>query len=117
VSSNFLSSLFLSSSFLMAMGAALSFTTGGVFMQLSQGMTKLWPTLLVYGFFMLGATLQILVTRDAGMGLSYVLILGLEVLLASFFAVVFFKEGYSMAKLLGIFLVTVGVAVLRSEGG
>jgi multidrug transporter EmrE-like cation transporter len=60
--------------------------------------------------------LQTLVTRQSGMGLSYVLILGLEVLMASLFGVVFFKEGYSALKLLGVFLVTIGVAVLRSEG-
>jgi multidrug transporter EmrE-like cation transporter len=41
----------------------------------------------------------------------------LEVLLASLFSVVFFKEGYSALKIFGVFLVTVGVAVLRSEGG
>jgi small multidrug resistance pump len=116
MSVNFSPIALLSPTSLMSIGAALSFTTGGIFMQLSHGLTKPLPTVLVYLLFALGASLQTLVTRQSGMGLSYVLILGLEVLMASLFSVVFFREGYSALKLFGIFLVTIGVAVLRSEG-
>jgi multidrug transporter EmrE-like cation transporter len=53
---------------------------------------------------------------SASMGITYVLILGLETLLAILFSVLLLKEeGYSAVKLAGIFLVVVGVAVLRSK--
>jgi multidrug transporter EmrE-like cation transporter len=117
MSVNFSPTALLSPTLLMSIGAALAFTTGGIFMQLSNGLTKPFPSVMVYLLFALGATLQTWLTRQSGMGLSYVLVLGLEVLLASLFSVVFFKEGYSVLKIFGVFLVTVGVAVLRSEGG
>jgi multidrug transporter EmrE-like cation transporter len=99
----------------MSIAAALAFTTGGVFMQLSHGLTKPFSSIMVYLLFAIGASLQTLVTRQSGMGLSYILVLGLEVLLSSLFACLFFKEGYSALKLFGVFLVTMGVVVLRSE--
>jgi multidrug transporter EmrE-like cation transporter len=116
VFANFSPTAFLSSGLFMSIGAALAFTTGGVFMQLSQGLTRPFPSLMVYLLFAIGASLQTLLTKQSGMGLTYILVLGLEVLLSSLFACLFFKEGYSALKLFGVFLVTMGVVVLRSEG-
>jgi hypothetical protein len=39
----------------MSIGAALAFTTGGVFMQLSQGLTKPFPSIMIYLLFAIGA--------------------------------------------------------------
>ncbi len=99
----------------MAIGAALAFTTGGIFMQQSEGLTKWMPSVMVYLLFALGASLQTLVTRHSGMGLTYILVLGLEAVLATLFGIVLFKEGYSLLKISGIFLVTLGVVFLRTE--
>jgi small multidrug resistance pump/quaternary ammonium compound-resistance protein SugE len=100
---------------LMSFSSALSFTVGGIFMQLSEGLSKPLPSLLVYVMFGLGASLQTLATRQSGMGLTYILVVGLEALLAVVFSIVFFREGYSMTKLLGVFLVAMGVVFLRSS--
>lgn len=100
---------------LMSFSSVLSFTVGGIFMQLSDGLSKPLPTLLVYLMFALGASLQTLATRESGMGLTYVLVIGLEAVLAVTFSILFFKEGYSMAKLVGVFLVAMGIVFLRSS--
>jgi small multidrug resistance pump len=102
---------------ILSIAAALCYTIGGVFMQASEGLTKLLPSLLIYACFIAGATLHTIATRvSASMGITYVLILGLETLLAILFSVLLLKEeGYSAVKLAGIFLVVVGVAVLRSK--
>jgi small multidrug resistance pump len=101
---------------IIAVGAALSFTIGGIFMQMSQGLSQIVPTALIYLCFGLGATLQTLVMHKSGeMGITYVLILGLEAVLAVGFGILFFQEGYSPLKLVGITLVTIGVVFLRSS--
>ena len=101
--------------FLFAIIAALSFTIGGIFMKTSQGLSQIVPTVLIYLCFGLGATLQTLVMQKSGeMGITYVLILGLEAVLAVAFGILFFQEGSSPLKLVGITLVTIGVALLRS---
>ncbi|MBD3884241.1 small multidrug resistance protein [Phormidium tenue FACHB-886] len=100
---------------LLSVTAAFCYTIGGVFMQNSEGLTKLLPSLLIYVCFIAGATLHTIATRvSASMGITYVLILGLETLLAVLFSVLLLKEeGYSILKLIGIFLVVVGIALLR----
>jgi multidrug transporter EmrE-like cation transporter len=102
-------------SFLMSIGAALLFAIGGIFMNRSQGLSQMIPSLVMYGLFFGGASLQTLaINRAGGMALTYVLILGLEAVLVMLFGTVLLKEGYSTLKLVGIFLITIGVALLRS---
>jgi multidrug transporter EmrE-like cation transporter len=101
--------------FLMAIGAALAFTVGGIFMQKSQGLSQLVPTMLVYACFVFGASLQTLAMHKSGvMGITYVLVVGLEAVLAVIFGAVFFQEDYSPFKLAGVGLITIGVICLRS---
>ena len=47
----------------MVMAAALFFTVGGVFMKLSEGLTKFWPTVIVFALFVIGAALQTLAMK------------------------------------------------------
>lgn len=93
--------------------ASLAFTLGGVFMKLSQGLTRLAPTMLVYALFALGATFQTVAMRKAELGAVYVFVLGLEAVLAFGFGVVLFKEGVSPVKLAGVALVVIGIALLH----
>jgi multidrug transporter EmrE-like cation transporter len=100
---------------LVAIGAALSFVLGGVFMQMSQGLSQIIPTISIYLCFGLGATLQTLAIQKSGeMGITYVLIVGLEAVFAVGCGIFFFQEGCSLLKLAGITLVTIGVVFLRS---
>lgn len=98
---------------LMTLGAALSFTVGGIFMQYSQGLSEIIPSLLVYIFFCFGASFQAVAAQETGMGVTYILVLGLEVVLAILFSIIFFQESYSLLKVLGIILVTIGVVFLK----
>lgn len=99
----------------MSLGAAILFAIGGVFMSRSQGLSQMMPSLAMYGLFLGGASLQTLaINRADGMALTYVLILGLEAILVMLFGTLILKEGYSVLKLVGIFLITIGVVLLRS---
>jgi multidrug transporter EmrE-like cation transporter len=103
--------------FVLAALAALSYTIGGVFMKLSAGFTQPLPSFMVYLFFLLGASLQIYLTNNAHLGITYILVLGLEAVCAALFSALLFKEGYTHFTLIGIFLVVAGTACLRAEAG
>jgi multidrug transporter EmrE-like cation transporter len=93
--------------------AALSFSLGGYFMKASAGLTEFRPTLLVFAFFIAGASLQTIAMRGQQMVITYIAVLGLEAIAAYSLSVFFLKEGSSIARLGGVALVLAGIAVLR----
>jgi small multidrug resistance pump len=94
--------------------AAISFTFGGVFMKLSDGFNRPFPSFAVFGLFALGAGLQTLVTQKNELAVSYIVILGLEAILALTLGMFIFREGLSALKVIGFVLVVSGVGFLRS---
>ena len=66
-----------------ALAAAL-YVTGGTFMKYSQGLTRLSPTLALVTVFSAGALIQAWAMKHEALGPSYVVVLGLEALLADF---------------------------------
>lgn len=94
-------------------GAALSFAVGGYFMKLSQGLTRLEPSGLVFACFGLGAALQALAMRDEQMTTTYVVVLGLEAVAAYLIGALFLGETTTGAKLGGIALVIGGIMLLK----
>jgi multidrug transporter EmrE-like cation transporter len=99
----------------ISMSAAFSFAIGGIFMQLSEGFSKPLPSLLVYICFGIGASLQIYATNASSVGITYILVLGLEAIMVFLISNFIFKEPYSLLKVAGIILVVIGVVFLRAE--
>lgn len=79
----------------------------------AQGFTRLWPSVGVYVSFLIGVTLQTMATNGSSVGLTYIIILGMEACLSVLGGVLLFSESYSTLKLAGIALVTIGIAFLR----
>lgn len=94
--------------------AALSFSIGGYFMKSSAALTHFRPTMLMFAFFIAGATLQTIAMRGQQMVVTYIVVLGLEAISAYSLGVFFLKEGSSLARLAGVALVLAGIVVLRS---
>jgi small multidrug resistance pump len=93
--------------------AATLYVTGGAFMKYSNGLTKLFPTLALVGCFAAGALLQAWAMKHEALGASYVVVLGLEALLAVVAGNVIFGEPISAKLFGGIFLVIAGITLLR----
>ena len=93
--------------------AALSFSIGGYFMKSSAGLTHFRPTMLMFTFFIAGASLQTIAMRGQQMLVTYIVVLGLEAISAYSMGVFFLKEGSSLARLAGVALVLAGIVVLR----
>ena len=106
--------------FLFAILASLSFATGGIFMKYAnyfQGTANLRPALATYLLFLVGATFQMVIMREAELGVAYVLVLGLESWFAVLFGFLLFKESLSLVKAAAICLVVIGIALLHADGG
>ena len=97
----------------MAILAALTFSVGGYFMKLSDGLTQLRPTLLVFACFGIGACFQTIAMQGEQMSITYVVVLGLEAVIALLLSILLLNEGISLPKMLGIGLVLLGIVLLR----
>jgi quaternary ammonium compound-resistance protein SugE len=94
---------------------AACFAGGGIFMKLSDGVSRPLPTLAFLALFVLGAVLQAFALRQADLGVVYVAVLGLEAALTLVFSVALFHESLSPRRLLAVLLILGGVALLRGD--
>ena len=101
-------------SLLLAVLSAVCFTTGGVFMKHSDGLTKLIPTLAVFALFIVGAAFNILLMKREDLGVAYVFVLGLEAVLAFLLGIVLFKEPILLPRVIGVVLIVIGILCLKS---
>jgi quaternary ammonium compound-resistance protein SugE len=99
---------------LLGLLAALCFASGGFFMKHAEGMRHVTPTLTFLVLFGVGAILQSHAMRGTGMAVTYVLVLGLEAVLAVGLSVWLLGESMPPAKVAGIAVTLAGIALLRS---
>lgn len=100
----------------MAVAAALAFTVGGIFMKLSQGLTQPLPSLAMLALFAIGAALLTLSIDARGeLGPAYLVVLGLEAVLAFAFGAMLFGEHANIGRVLGLALLVIGMVLI--EGG
>jgi multidrug transporter EmrE-like cation transporter len=98
---------------LLVLGSALCFTTGGIFMKLSEGLTRPGATALLFILFIAGACLQTLAMRGEDLGVTYIVVLGVEAILAFIFGWLLFNEQVSPLKIAGILAILAGIVALR----
>ncbi len=98
---------------LMVTLAALLFTVGGIFMKLSEGLTKFWPTMIVFTLFVTGAALQTLAMKREDLAVTYLVVVGLESILAFLFGILVFSESCSPVRIAGVLLIASGIISLR----
>jgi multidrug transporter EmrE-like cation transporter len=93
--------------------ASVVYAVGGLYMKLSQGLTRPWPTIAFSVLFLTGAMLQALGMRGTDMSVSYVFVLGVEALVATGLSVAVLHEGLPPARIAAVLLVVIGIAWLR----
>ena len=103
----------MTTALLLSVAAAGAFALGGVCMKYSEGLTRPLPTALVFILFCAGAAAQTLAMRHAEMGATYILVLGLESILAFTLGVLVFSESATPVRILAVLLVTAGIVLLR----
>lgn len=93
--------------------ASAIYAVGGLCMKLSVGLTRPWPTAMIFVLFMTGATLQTLGMRRADLGVAYIMVLGMEALAALALSIFLLGESWSLARLGAVAMVVAGVYWLR----
>lgn len=97
---------------LYALAAAL-YVAGAVFMKHSAGLTRWLPALALLVVFGAGALLQAWAMKHEALGSSYVVVLGLESLLAMIAGYFLFAEQVTAGMISGVVLIVLGIILLR----
>jgi multidrug transporter EmrE-like cation transporter len=104
-------------SFVLAIGAAASFTVGGLMMKPAAGMSRLAPTLAFFALFLLGAACTaLLVHRGGEVGPAYLIVVGIESVLAFGLSVALFGETLDVQRVTAVGLLLAGTLLLAESG-
>lgn len=88
--------------------------TGTTCMKLSEGFTKILPSIGMFIFYGLCFTFLTISLKKIDLSVAYSLWSGLGTVLISFIGIVWFKESASIVKLISIALIIIGIVGLNS---
>jgi small multidrug resistance pump len=95
------------------MGGAILFEVAGtVSMKLSEGFSRLMPSVLIFIFYGLAFILLTLALKKIDVGVAYAVWSGVGTALVAIIGFLFLKESMSLIKILFITLIIAGVAGL-----
>jgi small multidrug resistance pump len=103
--------------FLFLAGAILSEITATTLMKLSDGFTRLWPSVGTAAGYLLSFALLAQALRHIEVGTAYAIWSGAGTAVVALIGVLALGESASAAKLCGVALVIAGVVVLNLGGG
>jgi len=86
---------------------------GSICMKLSEGFSRLYPSLLVFVFFGISFTVFIYVLKHFDLSFAYAIWAGMGIMLISIIGMVFFKEPVSSLKIISIVINITGVVSLN----
>lgn len=93
--------------------ASAAYAIGGVFMKMSQGLARPAPIAAFVVLFAGGSVLQALGMRSADLSVGYIVVLGVEAVLALVLSVFYLHERLTPERAAAVALVVVGVLLLR----
>ncbi len=95
-------------------GAILLEVAGTTCMRLSEGFTRLTPSVLIFVFYALSFGLNTLVIRVLGLSVVYGVWSGVGTVLTAMIGVWYFKEPATTVKMMSVGLIVIGVMGLHS---
>jgi small multidrug resistance pump len=93
--------------------AILAETLGTSLLKLSDGFTRLWPSLGVLAGYGVSFYLLSQVLRDIPTGIAYAIWSGVGIVLITLIAWVFFKQSLDTPAFIGLSLIVAGVLVIN----
>ena len=97
--------------------AILLEVSGTTCMKLSQGFTKLVPSILLFVFYTLSMGMLTLALKKIDVSVAYAVWSGVGTALIATIGVLWFKEPVTALKLISIGLIIIGVVGLNLSGG
>ena len=90
--------------------------SGATAMKMSQGFTRLIPSILIFIFYGLSLTLVTLSLKSIKVGVAYAVWAGLGVAIISLISIFWFKETTSLIKTIAVLMILSGVIILNISG-
>lgn len=103
-------------SWILLVFAIIMEVAGTTSMKLSQGFTRLWPSVLLFVFYALSFVALTYALRRIEVSTAYAIWSGLGTILIALIGIWFFQEGVSALKMASIGLVIIGVIGLNLSG-
>ena len=100
-------------SWLFLTAAIVMEVAGTSCMKLSYGLTRLWPTLLMFLFYGLAFTSLSLALKTIDVSIAYAIWAGIGILLITLIDVFIFKAQLSGLKIFAIALILIGAVMLK----
>lgn len=98
----------------LLLGVAIVLEVAGTTaMKLSNGMEKIFPTIMIFVFYGLTFAIMPYVIKKIEMGTVYAIWAGVGTVLVTMIGIIYFKESASMIKLMSIVLICIGVIGLN----
>ncbi|MDH5179242.1 MAG: multidrug efflux SMR transporter [Gammaproteobacteria bacterium] len=94
-------------------GAILFEVAGTTSMKLSQGFTRLVPSILLFVFYAISFVSLTFAVKKIDMSISYAIWSGVGTALIALISVVFFKESMTVLKMISLVLIILGVIGLN----
>ena len=99
----------------MVLALAIMFEVGGTTsMRLSEGFSRLTPSIMIFVFYAISFALNTMVIRTLGLSVVYAVWSGVGTVLTSIIGYLYFKEPASAIKLGSTALIVIGVLGLHS---
>ncbi|MCK4898994.1 MAG: multidrug efflux SMR transporter [Anaerolineales bacterium] len=97
--------------------AIITEVAGTVNLKLSEGFTKLWPSILIFVFYGISFSFTTLAVKKIDLSVVYAIWSGLGTALVVLVGILYFKEQVTPLKILSICLIVLGVIGLNLGGG
>jgi small multidrug resistance pump len=102
----------------LVLGLAILFEVSGTTsMRLSDGFTRLTPSILIFVFYAISFALNTLVIRTLGLSVVYAVWSGVGTVLTALIGYLYFKEPAGVLKIGSTVLIVVGVLGLHAASG
>ena len=98
---------------LFLIGAIIMEVGGTTCLKLSEGFTRLWPSILIFVFYALSFTLVTFAVRKLELSITYAIWSGVGTFLIAIIGLYWFKEPMTLLKAVSMLLVIAGVVGLN----
>ncbi len=96
--------------------AILTEVVGTSLMKASQGLTRLFPTVFMFVLYGISFVFMALALKKIEVGVAYAIWSGLGTALIAMIGIAWFRESFTLPKLVGIILIIGGVVLLNLKG-
>ena len=89
---------------------------GSTSMKMSDGFTKLYPSIFTFVFWAIGLTIFLFALKKFDLSFAFAIWAGLGIVGVSIIGIIFFKEPYNTMKIISILIIVIGVIMLNMSG-